>query len=226
MEPDVRDIDPEPGHQARDARHVHEPLEDAVRARRHAHERQERERDPAPDRRERQPALRREREEPRRVPRERQPVQRPRGRVQVRRRGGPCGGEQRGVDHGGQALDPCAPDRDDEGRAERGAVVREVGVVGGYEEPDDERSRDVEEEDTDVHALDGLRDVTARVLRLTSSDGDDLRTDEGESCLGHDLPPAEETAFRPSDSKVLHKRTRVMPEPEPKTVVIRPTTQV
>lgn len=104
--------------------------------------------------------------------------------------------------------------------------MREVGLVGGHEEADDERARDVEQENTDVHSLDGFRYVAARVLRLTSSDGDDLRSDERESCLGHDLPPAEETALCSSDSKILHERTRVMPEPEPKTIVIRPTTQV
>ena len=62
-------------------------------------------------------------------------------------------------------------DGNDEGRlAGIGSRNTEAWVGGRYEETDDDDTANVEEQDTDVHALDGLGEVAARVLRLTGCD--------------------------------------------------------
>lgn len=91
-------------------------------------------------------------------------------RVQVRRRGRPGGSEEGGIDDRRKALDTCLLDRNDERRLRsiRGCQ-RKVWVVEGDEETDDKGTADVEQKDTNVHALDRLWQVLAWVLRFTGS---------------------------------------------------------
>ena len=73
-----------------------------------------------------------------------------------------------GVDDRRQTLDTRSLDRNDEGRLRSIRLGQvEVGVVRRDEETDDDDTADVEEQDTDVDALDRLRQVATRVLRLT-----------------------------------------------------------
>jgi hypothetical protein len=51
-------------------------------------------------------------------------------------------------------------------------------------------------------------------------------TNKREARLGQDFPPPKEAAFRAADTIELDERTRVFPIAEPKTVVIRTTTEV
>lgn len=71
-------------------------------------------------------------------------------------------------------LTACNGDGDNKGRRSgtRRSLggVKETGVVGGDDEPDDEHAPDVEDEDTPEGPLDSERDVLARILAL--SDGD------------------------------------------------------
>lgn len=74
------------------------------------------------------------------------------------------------ITYGGQALDACVLDRNDEGRRSR---VRdsevETGVVGRHKETDYRNTADVEQQNTDVNAADGFREVAAWVLGFTGS---------------------------------------------------------
>lgn len=63
-----------------------------------------------------------------------------------------------------------------------GVQVESGGVVRN-EETNDSRSTNIEEQDTDVDALNGTREIAARVFGFTGGDGDDFRSDEGERCL-------------------------------------------
>lgn len=49
---------------------------------------------------------------------------------------------------------------------------------------------DIEEQNTGVDLLDGAGDVPPWVFGLTSGNGDDLSSNEGESSLSHDVPPS------------------------------------
>lgn len=103
-------------------------------------------------------------------------TERARAGVEIGRRGGPGGGQQAGVDHGRQALDTGILDGNDEGRLGGARGEDEIRVVRRDEEADDGGTADVEQEDTDVDALDRLREIPARVLCLA---GGDLSTRNG-----------------------------------------------
>jgi hypothetical protein len=55
---------------------------------------------------------------------------------------------------------------------------------------------------------------------------DDFSANKREGCLGQNGPKAKETPFRASNTIVLDERTRVFPIAEPKTIVIRTSTEV
>ena len=149
-----------------------------------------------------------------------------RARVEIARGGGPRGSEQASVDQRREALDSGVADGDDERRAERGAVLRQGGVVGRDEQADDERAQDVEQEDPDVHALDRLGDVAPRVLGLAGGDGDDLCADEGEGGLGHDGPPTKELSLCAWNVIELGEDTWIFPVSETETIVVRSAAEV
>lgn len=211
--PRVREPDTEPSHQPRNGGHVREPAEHLVRAGVDTHVRQPAEQGADRERHVRQPGARRACEYPRGVARNREAVERTGGGVQVRGGGGPGGGEERGVDDGGETLDACLADGNDEGRGEGGGLGAEVGVVRGHEEADDECADDVEEQDTDVDLLDCAGDVATRVLGLTGSNGDDFSADEGEGSLGHHVPPSEEATSGATNTVELDEWARVLPVP-------------
>lgn len=68
-----------------------------------------------------------------------------------------------------QAFNSCILNGNNEWRlAGVGSPQVKVGVVGGYEQSDDDDTTNVEQEDTDVDTLDSLGEVTTRVLCFTS----------------------------------------------------------
>lgn len=87
-----------------------------------------------------------------------------------------------GVEDGGQDLDAGILDGQDEGRSLGvGTVgVEKAVVVGGQDETEDEQVDDVEEEDTEENLLGGTGDGLAGVLRLGSSQTDQLSATESE----------------------------------------------
>ena len=84
--------------------------------------------------------------------------------------------------HGGKTLDTCGLNSDDERRSSSGVSLSpfqiETGIVGRNQKADNGSTTDIKEEDTDVHALDRLRKITARIFCFSSSDSNDLGTDE------------------------------------------------
>lgn len=118
-------------------------------------------------------------------------------------------------------------------------------MVGWDKETDDDDTADVEEQDTDVDALDGLGQVATRVLRLTSCNlksrvsvkcimdstatitySNNLGTDERERRLRQDREPAKELALRAGDAVELDEGTGVLPVAETNAIVVGSAAQV
>lgn len=147
--------------------------------------------------------------------------------IQVTRCSRPCRGKETSVDQGWQALDACMSDGNDEWRLRRvGLLKAEIWVRIGHKETDDRDASDIEQQDTNIDTLDCLGNVTAWILRFTTSDGYNFRTNERESSLGHDSPPGKEAAFATRDPIVLYKRTRMFPVTEADTIVVRTATEI
>jgi len=69
--------------------------------------------------------------------------------------------------------------------------------------------------------------VTKKVCAVRNwTHGDDLGTNEGKRCLGHDRPSAEETPLRAAYTLILDERTRVFPIAESKAIAIWASTEV
>jgi len=70
-----------------------------------------------------------------------------------------------------EELDAGTFDGDDEGRG-RGRSVSQskAGIVRRHEQADDPDTSDVEKQDANVHASDGLGQVASRIFRLTGGD--------------------------------------------------------
>ena len=118
-------------------------------------------------------------------------------------------------------------DGDNEWRFGRVRLLKvEIWVRGGDEKTDDGHTADVEENDTDVDALDRTRDVATRVLGLSGGDGDDLGSEVGVGSLRHDGPPREEATLASANVVELREGTRVLPVTETDTVVVRASTEV
>ena len=109
-----------------------------------------------------------------------------------------------------------------------------------HKKADDECSEDVEEQDTylgglersftrkehmltDVNTLDRSWKITPWVFSLGRSDCYNLCADEGECCLGHDSPPAQESPLRPVNPIELCEGTWVFPVAESQAIVVGST---
>ena len=63
-------------------------------------------------------------------------------------------------------------------------------------------------------------------LVVINTNSNDLGTDERESSLRHDRPPAQETALRSRDVVELRQGAWMVPVAETETIVVRSTTQI
>lgn len=213
-----------PHDQRRHGRQVREPEEDLLaavvdvqvaQARQRRRRRHARVRDPEPL----------EPQDPGRLAVQRRRVQHPRRRVEegVARR--PRRRQHHGVDDRRQGADPAVLDGDDEGRGgrARGRVVdrvQEPRVLGRHAHGDEEHGQHVEDQDTPKDATNGLGNVTAWVLCLTSRDDDHLAATVRERGLGEDAPEGEEAAERPADQVLVHG-AGIAPVPEPDSTAVR-----
>ena len=119
------------------------------------------------------------------------------------------------------------PYGDDERRLRgRGVLQVQVGVRVRHEKTDNCDAADVEEQYANVDAADGLWDVAARVSCFTTSDGDNLCANEGESGLGHYSPPCQESALASFNAVELVEGSWVLPVAEANTVVVGTSTKV
>jgi len=136
-----------------------------------------------------------------------------------------CRGQDDGVDDVGQHGDTGVLHRNHPRRllGTLGAVSSKLGVVGADGSSDDERTEDVEEEDTPEDTLDSLGDVLARVGRLTGRNCDHLNTTVRESCVDECGPETGESSGIACANVFFHRA--FFPVPEATPVLVRSTAQ-
>jgi hypothetical protein len=132
-------------------------------------------------------------------------------------------------------------DCNDEGRRGGGTIFKvQPWFRVWHKKTNDERSEDVEEQDTyirglerystreehvltDINTLDRSGEIAPWVLGLSRSDCYNFCADEGECCLGHDSPPAQESPLRPVDPIELGEGTGILPVAESQAIVVGST---
>ena len=143
--------------------------------------------------------------------------------------GGRCGGQDDGIDDRWESWDTGASDGNNPWGC-RGAVfagadgTQQVGVVIRNQHADKERTKNVEDENTPEDTTASLGNVDARVLGLTTSNGDGLDTSVRKSGVDERGEPTQEATFRSICHERLH-RTRVIPVAEADAVARRTSTE-
>lgn len=150
-----------------------------------------------------------------------------RGGEQVGVASGEGGNKDDGVDEGGETLDTCVVDGNDEGGGGSTCTTEdEIRVVVRNQPADDPHTTDVEEDDTVEDAADSLGHVTTGVLRFASCEGNDLSSEERESGVDEGGPEGQETTLGTGNTVELIEGAGVLPVAETNTVVARSTSKV
>ena len=135
-----------------------------------------------------------------------------------------------GVDDGWQSRDTSSVDGNDPWGLSRPRFsvfpsAEQSVVVVRDENTDGQCAEHVEKEDTPENSTNSLGNVLARVFSLSRSDRHHLHATVGESSIDECGPETGETAGGALTDILLH-RTGVLPVPETKTVVSRPSTKI